>query len=118
METTMSQKPSRRGAIAWWSLASSVGGAAGACPGRAAKWPAQAVRFVVPFPAGSAPDVLIRHVGAKLGEKWGQGVIVDNKPGGSGVIGMNAILAAQATATPSASCRARRSRWRRARSRA
>lgn len=64
--------------------------------GTAARWPQQAVRFVVPFPAGSAPDVLIRHVGAKLGEKWGQGVIVDNKPGGSGVIGMNAILAAPA----------------------
>ena len=36
--------------------------------GTAARWPQQAVRFVVPFPAGSAPDVLIRHVGAKLGE--------------------------------------------------
>ena len=58
----------------------------------AAKWPAQAVRFVVPFPAGSAPDVLIRFVGIKLTDKWGQAVIVDNKPGGSGVIGMNTIL--------------------------
>ena len=57
-----------------------------------AKWPAQAVRFVVPFPAGSAPDVLIRLVGIKLTDKWGQAVIVDNKPGGSGVIGMNTIL--------------------------
>ena len=57
-----------------------------------AKWPVQAVRFVVPFPAGSAPDVLIRLVGIKLTDKWGQAVIVDNKPGGSGVIGMNTIL--------------------------
>src|SRR5688500_11827168 len=64
--------------------------------GTAGKWPAQPVRFVVPFPAGSAPDVLIRHVSVKLGEKWGQGVVVDNKPGGGGVIGMNAILAAPA----------------------
>ena len=56
------------------------------------RWPSQSVRFVVPFPAGSAPDVLIREVGVKLTEKWGQAVIVDNKPGGSGVIGMNAIL--------------------------
>ncbi|MDD2926255.1 tripartite tricarboxylate transporter substrate binding protein [Rhodoferax sp.] len=56
------------------------------------KWPTAPVRFVVPFPAGSAPDVLIRFVGVKLTEKWGQPVIVDNKPGGSGVIGMNAIL--------------------------
>lgn len=58
----------------------------------ASRWPSQSVRFVVPFPAGSAPDVLIRVVGVKLTEKWGQAVIVDNKPGGSGVIGMNAIL--------------------------
>lgn len=56
------------------------------------KWPTAPVRFVVPFPAGSAPDVLIRFVGVKLTEKWGQPVIVDNKPGGSGVIGMTAIL--------------------------
>jgi len=62
----------------------------------AVKWPTQPVRFVVPFPAGSAPDVLIRLVGVKLTEKWGQAVIVDNKPGGSGVIGMNAILNAAA----------------------
>jgi len=58
----------------------------------AAKWPSQPVRFVVPFPAGSAPDVLIRFVGAKLTQKWGQAVVVDNKPGGSGVIGMNTLL--------------------------
>ncbi len=58
----------------------------------AAKWPTQPVRFIVPFPAGSAPDVLIRLVGIKLTDKWGQAVIVDNKPGGSGVIGMNTLL--------------------------
>ena len=91
----MNLNPSRRSAVALvLSLLSAVPLAH--AQGTAAKWPAQAVRFVVPFPAGSAPDVLIRHVGAKLGEKWGQGVIVDNKPGGSGVIGMNAILAAPA----------------------
>lgn len=57
-----------------------------------AKWPTQPVRFIVPFPAGSAPDVLIRQVGVKLTEKWGQAVVVDNRPGGSGVIGMTALM--------------------------
>ena len=90
----MSRMPSRRGAIAWAVSLSLLSALPPAHAQGAAKWPSQAVRFVVPFPAGSAPDVLIRQVGAKLGEKWGQGVIVDNKPGGSGVIGMNAILAA------------------------
>ena len=64
-----------------------------------AKWPTAPVRFVVPFPAGAAPDVLIRFVGTKLSEKWGQPVVVDNKPGGSGVIGMNTILNAPADGT-------------------
>lgn len=61
-----------------------------------AGWPTGPVRFIVPFPAGSAPDVLIRFAGVKLTEKWGQSVIVDNRPGGSGVVGMNAILTAPA----------------------
>jgi tripartite-type tricarboxylate transporter receptor subunit TctC len=61
-------------------------------PGAAVRWPTQPVHFVVPFPAGSAPDVVIRQVGVKLSEKWGQAVVVDNRPGGSGVIGMTALL--------------------------
>ena len=71
---------------------STLGGLPTAQAQTAARWPSAPVRFVVPFPAGSAPDVLIRLVGIKLTEKWGQAVIIDNKPGGSGVIGMNAIL--------------------------
>lgn len=62
----------------------------------AVQWPRGPVRFVVPFPAGSAPDVLIRFIGSRLTEKWGQAIVVENKPGGSGVIGMNAILTAPA----------------------
>lgn len=67
-----------------------------AAPGiaHAQAWPQKPVRFVVPFPAGSAPDVMLRVLGAKLSEKWGQAVVVDNRPGASGVIGMQAILAA------------------------
>ena len=57
-------------------------------------WPNKPVRFVIPFPAGSAPDVLMRYLGVKLTEKWGQQLIIDNRPGGSGVIGVNAILSA------------------------
>ncbi|HEX2546546.1 MAG TPA: tripartite tricarboxylate transporter substrate binding protein [Ramlibacter sp.] len=75
------------------AAALALGASAHAQPA-ATKWPTGPVRFIVPFPAGAAPDVLIRFVGTKLTEKWGQPVIVDNKPGGSGVIGMSAILAA------------------------
>ena len=57
-----------------------------------AKWPTKAVRLIVPFPGGSAPDVIVRHVAQVLGNKWQQTVIVDNRPGGSGVIGLNNLL--------------------------
>jgi tripartite-type tricarboxylate transporter receptor subunit TctC len=58
-------------------------------------WPTKPVRVFVPFPAGSAPDVLLRHLAVALAEKWGHALVIDNKPGGSGVIGMSALVNAQ-----------------------
>lgn len=60
----------------------------------AQNWPERPVKFIIPFPAGSAPDVLMRQLAVKLSEKWGHQLVIDNKPGGSGVIGINAVLAA------------------------
>ncbi len=53
----------------------------------AAAWPARGVRWVVPFAPGGAADALARLMALKLGEKWGQTVLVDNKPGANTVIG-------------------------------
>lgn len=50
-------------------------------------WPAKPVRWIVPFGAGGAADVIARTVAQKLSEKWGQQVLVDNKPGANTVIG-------------------------------
>jgi tripartite-type tricarboxylate transporter receptor subunit TctC len=46
-----------------------------------APYPNQAVRLVVPFSAGSVTDLLARTIGEKLGERWGQQLIVENRPG-------------------------------------
>ncbi|MGH8858366.1 MAG: tripartite tricarboxylate transporter substrate binding protein [Polaromonas sp.] len=53
----------------------------------AAGYPNKPVRFVVPFPAASATDVVARTVGQKLGEKWGQPVVIENRPGAGGNLG-------------------------------
>jgi tripartite-type tricarboxylate transporter receptor subunit TctC len=58
-------------------------------------WPAKTVRIVVPFPAGGSADLLPRIVGEKLAEKWGQPVIVENRPGAAGNIGAAAVYQAE-----------------------
>jgi len=57
----------------------------------AQNWPTKPVRLVLPTAAGSAPDVIARLLGERLGQAWKQAVIVENKPGASGVIGMSAF---------------------------
>lgn len=50
-------------------------------------YPTRTVHVIIPFSAGGAPDVLLRLVAQKLSEKWGQGVVVENRPGGNTLIG-------------------------------
>lgn len=51
------------------------------------RYPAKPIRMVVPFPPGAASDFLARTVGQKLADLYGQQVVVDNRPGGGGVVG-------------------------------
>ena len=58
----------------------------------AADWPKRMVRLIVPLAAGTAPDFSARLFAERLSQRWGQHVIVENRPGADGVIGVSAFL--------------------------
>jgi tripartite-type tricarboxylate transporter receptor subunit TctC len=58
---------------------------------RAQAWPSRPLKLIVPFIPGSAPDVLARGLGERLSAGLGQTVVIENKPGAGGNIGLEAI---------------------------
>jgi tripartite-type tricarboxylate transporter receptor subunit TctC len=61
----------------------------------AQEFPSQPVRIIVPLTPGGSNDVLARLIAERLGAQWKQSVVVDNRPGGSGNIGAEAVARAQ-----------------------
>jgi tripartite-type tricarboxylate transporter receptor subunit TctC len=57
-------------------------------------YPNRPVQIIVPFTPGTGMDILARTVGQKLSERWGQPVVVDNRPGASGNIGTDMVVKA------------------------
>jgi len=58
-------------------------------------YPSRAIRIIVPFPAAGMADIMPRIFAEKLSAKWGQPVIVENRPGAGGNIGAEAVYRAQ-----------------------
>ena len=67
-----------------------------AAPAEADKYPAKPIRLIAPFVPGGGTDITARAIAAKLTERWGQQVIVDNRAGAAGAIGVDLT----ATAAP------------------
>lgn len=89
----MQQHPSPAARRSWlcavlaWAVAPALHAAG-------AEWPVRPVRIVVPAPAGSSLDAVARLLGARLQLRWHQPVVVDNKPGAGGLLGMDAAAKA------------------------
>jgi tripartite-type tricarboxylate transporter receptor subunit TctC len=66
-----------------------------AVPSLAQTWPQRAVKFVLPLGPGAGADISARLLADRLTTLWGQPVVVENRPGGDGVVAINAVLSAR-----------------------
>ena len=62
--------------------------------GHAQHWPQRTVKFVVPLGPASGTDICARLFADRLSARWGQAVVVENRPGGDGMVAINAFLGA------------------------
>lgn len=68
--------------------------AARAVRAQPADWPSRPIRLVMPFSAGSGPDVITRHIARALAERLGTTIVVENKVGGTGLVGTQEVARA------------------------
>ncbi len=73
------------------SALAALGFLAGSAHAAEPAYPSRPIRIVVPYPAGGSLDVVARAIAQHLSSKWGQPVVVDNKPGASGMIGTDIV---------------------------
>ena len=64
------------------------------CAAAAQSYPARPIRFIVSFPPGGSSDLIARAIAPRMGEKLGQPVVVENRAGAGGMIGVDAIAKA------------------------
>ena len=61
---------------------------------QAQPYPAKPIRLIVPFPPGNTMDIMSRLIGPKIAERLGQQVVVENRPGASGMLGLDFVAKA------------------------
>lgn len=66
---------------------------------QAQSWPQRPVKFIVGLGPGSAQDIAARMFGDQLAKLWGQPVVIENRPGGDGIVAINAFIGAHDTHT-------------------
>jgi tripartite-type tricarboxylate transporter receptor subunit TctC len=74
-----------------WKAAAATLAATLALGANAQQFPDKPIKIIVPYTAGGTTDLLARTVGHKLTEAWKQPVVVDNRPGANGIIGMDLV---------------------------
>ena len=81
--------PSRRAIVI--AAATAALGAFGALPAMAQDFPSKPIRFIVPYAAGGTTDLVARTVGAHMAQTLGQAVVIENRGGAGGNLGMDAV---------------------------
>lgn len=77
-------------------LIASAAAAAGPLFAQSGAYPSRPIRLVVPFPSSGATDIFARALSAKLGDRLGVNLVIDNKPGAGGAIGSDIVAKAPA----------------------
>ncbi len=66
----------------------------GLAPASAQSYPQRAVRFILPFGPGAGVDITARMLAERLAARWGKPVVVENRPGGDGIVAINVFITA------------------------
>jgi tripartite-type tricarboxylate transporter receptor subunit TctC len=75
-------------------IAAFAAAALAAASAPASAWPDRNVKFIVSLGPGSGVDITARLVGDALSKKWGQAVVIENRPGGDGIVAINSFISA------------------------
>jgi tripartite-type tricarboxylate transporter receptor subunit TctC len=68
-----------------------------AAPASAQEWPQRNVKFIVPLGPGSGVDISARLLAERLQKRWGRAVVIENRPGGDGIVAISSFVGAKDT---------------------